>query len=176
MVVHLAIKPPALRRHVPARGHVTLNLRPHQSSAPSLAGEVPSPIHMEGVAPELVRRVGHIPSLTVLRTNLFGVTSHHDFMRFTFRVERPVESPGIHVSSGSDGFLAGAAFPFPKGLSILFPLPTRALPTCRQSCGSTPDSQLSAELNDTVSSPERCIVDSHGEMIGTSIVCMLFLF
>ena len=38
-----------LRRHVPARGHVTLNLRPHQSSAPSLAGEVPSSIHMEGV-------------------------------------------------------------------------------------------------------------------------------
>ena len=53
---------------------------------------------------------------------------------------------------------------------------SHTLPTCRQSCGSTPDSQLSAELNDKVSSPERCVVDSHGEMIGTSIVCMLLLF
>ena len=42
MAVDLAIKPLALRRFFLARGHVTLNLRPHHSSAPSS-------IHMEGV-------------------------------------------------------------------------------------------------------------------------------
>ena len=40
---------------------------------------------------------------------------------------------------------------------------SHTLPTCRQSCGSTPDSQLSAELNDRVSSSERCIEETVSE-------------